>query len=550
MEVNEYTKTNKRITRSQTKNKQVNQLNVEDSEEEIKVKKSRNSRLICKVPKKSMTRTGYIADGFVISDNEDDLVDNLNEKKDILVLDSDDDDDDVEDSDEDNDVEEDEDDEETKEEIEKLLIGLTNGIMKKHLPMLNLNNEEEVSNDPLSFLEKVEGVEKDILRTEYERLINKMDNTDLRIKVLNSKLPDNGKRLALLHSQNMYQLSETSSDFAKHRTWLETLLRIPFGIHSLPPITTEGGLQLNDQTNTFLNKLRNDLDKNIHGQENVKEDLIALACHWLSNPEGESRVLGLQGPPGVGKTCIIKEALAPALGRPFHVIALGGATQACFLDGFDFTYEGSMPGKIVNILIASKCMNPVIYFDELDKISETKEGSEIASLLIHLTDPVQCNSFEDKYFRGVSIDLSKVTFIFSFNDESKVHPILRDRLSIIRAKGFSQQDKVKIVANYILPRVIKDFNINEISFSEDAINWLVSNRIQCSPQDEGVRSIKQDIQQLVTHINVIKMAGSSISTIAPRLPNYQFPLVIDENICKTLLRKDNSSNQAPFGMYM
>merc|ERR1711871_930288 len=119
-----------------------------------------------------------------------------------------------------------------------------------------------------------------------------------------------------------------------------------------------------------------------------------------------------------------------------------------FMIGHDYTYEGGKPGRIVEILQECQCMNPVIYFDELDKISDTPKGEEIAGVLCHLTDPSQNDEFHDKYFSGIDFDISKAIFIFSYNDESKVNKILLDRMTKIHTTGFGIKDKVQISKNY------------------------------------------------------------------------------------------------------
>jgi hypothetical protein len=146
-------------------------------------------------------------------------------------------------------------------------------------------------------------------------------------------------------------------------------------------------------------------------------------------------------------TSLIENGISQVMGRPFIPISLGGASDASFLDGHSFTYEGSIPGKIAEALIEAKCMNPIFYFDELDKVSKTAKGMEIINLLVHLIDPSQNHHFRDKYFHGVSLDLSKATFIFSFNDRRLVDRILLDRITVIKTKGLDLDQK-KIIARY------------------------------------------------------------------------------------------------------
>ena len=136
----------------------------------------------------------------------------------------------------------------------------------------------------------------------------------------------------------------------------------------------------------------------------------------VTNPEAIGTAIAIKGPPGTGKTTLIKNGISKILGREFAFIALGGATDSSFLEGHSITYEGSTWGKIVDILIQCRSMNPVIYFDELDKISETPKGDEITGILTHLTDVTQNDKFHDKFFSEIDFDLSKCLFIFSYND--------------------------------------------------------------------------------------------------------------------------------------
>jgi ATP-dependent Lon protease len=183
-----------------------------------------------------------------------------------------------------------------------------------------------------------------------------------------------------------------------------------------------------------------------------------MVGQWISNPSAMGTAIAIKGPPGTGKTSLVKEGISKILGREFAFIALGGTGDSSFLEGHSYTYEGSSWGKIVQILVDSKCMNPVIYFDELDKISDTPRGEEIVGILTHLTDTSQNNEFHDKYFSEISFDLSKCLFIFSYNDESRVNPILKDRMYRIQTKGYEAKDKVIIAKNYLAETELDSLN--------------------------------------------------------------------------------------------
>ena len=179
---------------------------------------------------------------------------------------------------------------------------------------------------------------------------------------------------------------------------------------------------------------------------------------WI-NGEQTGYCLGFEGPPGVGKTSLAKKGLAFCLKgeknehRPFAFIAIGGSCNGSTIGGHNYTYVGSTWGRIVDILMEKKCMNPIIFIDELDKVSRTEHGKDIIAILTHLTDAAQNEAFQDKYFSGIDLDLSKVLFIFSYNDPKVIDPILLDRIHRIKFKELKIDDKLIIANRYILPEL-------------------------------------------------------------------------------------------------
>ena len=142
-------------------------------------------------------------------------------------------------------------------------------------------------------------------------------------------------------------------------------------------------------------------------------------------------------------------------------MALGGTNDSSIMEGHSYTYEGAVWGKIANILMQSQCMNPIIFFDELDKVSNTEKGKEIIGILTHLTDPVQNKSFTDKYFDGIELDLSKAFIVFSYNNPHLINPILKDRLTVIKFDTYKVNEKVIIAKKYVLPKLFKNVGIEE-----------------------------------------------------------------------------------------
>ena len=142
-------------------------------------------------------------------------------------------------------------------------------------------------------------------------------------------------------------------------------------------------------------------------------------------------------------------------------------------------------------------MNPVIYFDELDKISDTPKGEEIIHMLTHLTDPSQNSLFQDNYFPGINLDLSKALFIFSYNNENMVNKILKDRMYVINTKGFTIDDKLKISREYLIPEIYETYSFREedIIFTDEIIQKMITNYTQ---GEEGVRNLKRCIETIIS----------------------------------------------------
>lgn len=231
----------------------------------------------------------------------------------------------------------------------------------------------------------------------------------------------------------------------------------------------------------YLQSVKDTLDAAIYGQLEVKKQIEVIIAQWM-NGKSEGAVIGLQGPPGTGKTQIAREGIAKCIKdkdgstRPFCFVPLGGARDGTVLEGHNYTYLGSQWGKLVDLLMDSKCMNPIIFFDEVDKVSTTPHGQDIINILIHLTDPTQNKEIYDKYFAGVELDFSKCLFIFSYNDPQLIDRVLRDRITEIKVKPLKLEEKIKIVADYTVPQICESVGIDKstIIFSESSIKYLIS----------------------------------------------------------------------------
>mgnify|MGYP003389212738 CR=1 FL=1 len=191
-------------------------------------------------------------------------------------------------------------------------------------------------------------------------------------------------------------------------------------------------------------------------------------------------------------------------------------------------------------------MNPVIYFDELDKISDTPKGEEIVHMLTHLTDPSQNSLFQDNYFPGINLDLSKALFIFSYNNENMVNKILKDRMYVINTKGFTINDKLKISREYLIPEIYETYSFREedIIFTDEIIQKMITNYTQ---GEEGVRNLKRCIETIISKIN-IHILSQDNTDLSFKLKDFKLPVILNDTHIEELL-KFNSSDTPPFHMY-
>jgi ATP-dependent Lon protease len=277
--------------------------------------------------------------------------------------------------------------------------------------------------------------------------------------------------------------------------WFNKLFKIPFGKYANLPFTNKSNIV--DIKNYILNS-NTELDNISYGMENVKEEIIDIVCQLIRSSDSNIKVIGLCGSPGVGKTNFIKNGLSKILQRPFQHICMGGITDSAYLIGHEMSYTNSNYGIIANSLMNSKVMNPIIFMDELDKVSKTDKGIDVENVLIHLTDPVQNMSFMDKYFQGIEIDMSKVMFIFSFNDESKISPILRDRMHIIYVDDPTVNDKIEIARRHLLPSLINNIKLDNVTIKNDVLEFMI--REYCNTE-KGVRELKRSLEKILLKIN-------------------------------------------------
>jgi ATP-dependent Lon protease len=257
------------------------------------------------------------------------------------------------------------------------------------------------------------------------------------------------------------------------------------------------------EIHSYMNSVTNTLNAAVHAHDKAKKQVERIIAQWIAG-NNTGYVLGFEGAPGIGKTTLAK-GLANCLkdgcgvSRPFALIAIGGDANSSSLVGHSYTYVGSTWGQIVQILMDKKCMNPIILIDEVDKISKTEHGREIIGILTHLLDTTQNEGFQDKYFSGIDLDLSKVLFILSYNDVDAIDKILLDRVHRIKFDNLSIEDKIEICNKHLLPDIYKKVGLNDmIKINNDTLKFIIEEYTL----EPGVRKLKEKLYEIVGEINL------------------------------------------------
>ena len=404
-------------------------------------------------------------------------------------------------------------------------------------------------NDDFSFYDDLD-VEKQKKIIKELREINKITRVEkpYRMTLLESDIPVQYKGAAMKKINALRYMEPGNGDYYKLKTWVDTFLKIPFNKYSSFPITIEDGV---DKCHEFMADAQQTLDNAVYGLNDAKMQVMQLFGQLLTNPKSVGTAIGIHGPPGTGKTSLIKEGISKILKRPFSFIALGGAQDSSFLEGHSITYEGSVWGKIAQAVIDAQSMDVVFLFDEVDKISETAKGEEINGILTHLIDTTQNSQFHDKYFAEVEFDLSRCLFIFSYNDETKVNPILKDRMYRIQTKGYITKEKIVIANDYLLPKIREQvkFKDGEIVIPEDTLTYIIDNHCQ---KEDGVRNMKRCLEIIHTKMNLYRLMRPGSNLFGDQMTlKVEFPFTITRDIVDKLIKKNELVGHSSFNsMYL
>lgn len=348
-------------------------------------------------------------------------------------------------------------------------------------------------------------------------------STPLRIRVLQSKLPDQVRwRLfdELHHGCNEKRLE-----------WTRRALQLPLGVFCSPSLpSVEVAIQNAKQALSC-----------VEGHDSAKREVLKLVCQasYGGGATAGSYPLALEGPPGTGKTHFVRNGIANALGRPFVSIQLGGATDVSYLLGSVFTYEGSKEGRLAGSLIEAACMDPIVHFDEVDKVSNTERGEEIFGVLIHLVDPTANSAIRDRYFHDIDLDFSRCTFVFSYNDASRVHPILLDRMKRVEMPAQNMEERKAIAMDHFVPRTQRRLH-TPLSLSPGALQVILKR----ANAGNGMRGVEKDVEHVLgcAQLSIAEASGESVEVDGHVTEAYA-------RACLSEARGGNKPPPPPAGMY-
>jgi ATP-dependent Lon protease len=359
-----------------------------------------------------------------------------------------------------------------------------------------------------------EGMEKTqrefLLRRQLEAIrkeLNELDGSadegsvdDYRSKVEGRDLPDAVRTAVLREVDKLERTSEQSPEHGWIRTWLDTILELPWGVQS--------------EDNLDVAAAAGILDEDHDGLKDVKERILEhLAVRKLrtdrglvsTGPRGSGAILALVGPPGVGKTSL-GESVARALGRKFVRVALGGVRDEAEIRGHRRTYVGAQPGRLARALREAGTMNPVIVLDEVDKLGADYRGDP-SSALLEVLDPAQNHTFRDHYLE-VELDLSKVLFLATANVAETIPGPLLDRMEVIRIDGYTEDEKVTIARHHLLRRQLERSGLRaeEVDVSDEALRVISADYTR----EAGVRNLEREIGRLLRKV-ATKLASGAVT---------------------------------------
>jgi ATP-dependent Lon protease len=365
-----------------------------------------------------------------------------------------------------------------------------------------------------------------------------------RLALLQSKIPTKYKATVMQKLNLLKSMDTCDSEYFKLKNWVDQFMRIPFGKYAILDVNMAHGL---DACQGFMDNSMKILNECAYGLVDAKMQILQMIGQWIANPSAMGTAIALKGPMGTGKTTLAKYGISKILNRSFSLVPLGGATDEAVFVGSPYVYEGSGPGIITKILSATQEMNPCILFDELDKVGEGEKGREIIGILTHMTDSTQNDQFHDKYFPDVDFDISRTVLLFSYNDESMVNPILKDRMYSIQTKGYDTKEKITIANDYLLPKIREQVNFKkeDVIIPDATLEYIITNT-GLTKSEDGVRNLKRCLEVIHTKLNLFRLVSDNSDNLFTKNIDLKvkFPFTVTKKDVDALIKTEEKLSQS------
>jgi ATP-dependent Lon protease len=378
-----------------------------------------------------------------------------------------------------------------------------------------------------------------------------LNSEEIEQKILKLNIDNYSQAQIYQKFTKLASMTPMDSEYHKLKEWIDTVIDIPFTTIKSASFTNQDSVS-DPNINSILTQVKERLDAEIYGMDQIKEELLLVLNHRLTNPNSSDHSIALIGPPGVGKTKIVR-TLASILSLPFEQISMGGVNDSSFLDGHSYTYEGARPGKIVESFKKLGCKNGILFFDEVDKIGSSSRSQEVSNQLLHITDFTQNTHFCDKYLPELPIDLSKIWFIFSLNDENAMDPILKNRMNLIKVSGYSVKDKLQIINKFLIPQITQSLGMDasQIILTDEIKTYIIN---KCS-QEDGIRDLKRAIEALYRKLDILCKTVLPDGTFGKlslsfAIKNFILPYKLNFQDINLLLKNYIKESKVPYGLYV
>ena len=373
------------------------------------------------------------------------------------------------------------------------ILNIENDISSKVKTQINQNQKEYYLREQMRAIREELGSEEEI-DDEIEKWLEQLAELDLPEKTT-EKIEKEIKRFSYMQP--------SSAEGTVIRTYIETILALPWNTES--------------ETDIDLNHSQEILDEDHYGLEKVKERVLEYLAVVQLSQKIKGPILCLVGPPGTGKTSIVK-SIARSINREYVRMSLGGVRDEAEIRGHRRTYIGAIPGRVINCIKEAGTKNPVFLFDEVDKIGADFRGDP-ASALLEVLDPEQNKEFTDHYLE-TPFDLSDVMFITTANTTSTIPGPLLDRMEVIEVSGYTEEDKVQIAKNFLIPKSVKSHGLQKknIKISERAIRDIINYYTR----ESGVRNLEREIQNVCRKVakKIVTEGGEEYSITGQNLEEY------------------------------